>query len=297
MKKHLFSLSLLVAFGITCSLCHADTIDDFDTGGTGTGILSGTNGNWSAKWLGTGDTTQRDLYDNTAAAGVGGTNGVVLDVTTARRQYNAIHQDGLTCPIGVGNTLTLRSDMQVAVNGNTPTQNNNFFGLQVSTTPNWWDGSNIDYTLSRRGNATQQVFGVNGNTGWDNVNQYGLPGGANPVGTSDWFSMEIVLTDNGTTYDAVMTLYRPDGSFSAAHQVSTTTTIASGSTVYGGYTTGWNSVDPAGTAVPTDIQTYSNVTGVTVDNFSFIGAHAVPEPASLAILAFAGIGLVTRRRR
>ncbi len=294
--KHLLGLTaafalLFVAFSTSVT---ADVVDDFE-GYTGT--LNGSNG-WNGKWDG-GDATQRDLFASTAAAGVGGSNGATLDAIAAKHSYNALNQTGVSAV--AGGVLTLSADFQVTTNGNTPAQNLGLIGLQISEQPQWWNNnnSNVDFMVARRGNATQQVFGVTGNAqgvggfginGWNNVNQFGLPGGADPIGTSDWFKIEIVLTDNGTTYDADMTLYNSSGA--VATSISSATSIASGATLYGGFTNGWNNHQTGG--VNSTIEQYAAVTGIGIDNFSFT---AVPEPASASLLGLACLGLVGLRRR
>ncbi|QEG23702.1 PEP-CTERM sorting domain-containing protein [Mariniblastus fucicola] len=240
---------------------------------------------------------------NTAGIGVGGSNALSLDVMTAQRSYNAINQNGLTAAAGAGNILTLSADFQVSIGGNAlANQNKAFAGLQISDDDDvWWSGTNqgvtkTDFTIARRG-ANGQIFGINAPgaaiDGWHNVSNFGLVDGVT-AGTSDWFKMEIVLTDNGATYDADYNLYDAGGS--VIHTYSAATTYASGTTLYGGFTTGYNDVED-GAGTPLVINSVNDVTGVSIDNFSFTGPAAVPEPTSLSLLALGLLGTVAFRRR
>lgn len=272
----------------------ADVVDDFDTGATGTGVIGGSNGNWSAKWDGT-NTTQRNLYSNVASVGEGGSNGLCLDVSIAERAYNAKNTTGVSVAAGVGNTMNLSSRFQYAHNGSLNNSNLPFIGLQLSAQSDWWNNSgNLDFTINRRNAAgSGNIIGMNtpgnGVDGWINETAFGMPGGG-AAGTSSWFTMEILLTDNGTTYDAVYNLY--DASGGLAHSESSATTFASGATLYGGFTTGWNNIGGAGNPI-------TSITGVTetyMDDFAFT-TNAVPEPGALGVLGFVALGMLTRRRR
>ena len=285
--------AMVLALAVLASpAAFADVVDDFDTGATSAGILSGTNGGWSAKWAAA--STQQDLYDNQVGNGVGGSNGVALDVFTAERSYNAVNTTGVSVAAGVGNTLTLSADFQFGVDGNPlANQNASFLGLQISDTQNWWNGNNIDFNIARRG-ANGQVLGVVNPTtfidGWINVTDFGAPAGG-AVGMSDWFKMETVLTDNGSTYDAVFTLYNSSGGI-ANQSASYDTGYASGSTLYGGFTTSWNSAPVQG-----PINTINGATAANIDNFSFTSFAPIPEPTSAALIAGLFGTMAIRRRR
>jgi hypothetical protein len=182
-------------------------------------------------------------------------------------------------------------------------------GLHISTTPNWWDGSNLDFQLARRG-ANGQVLGtVYPNIpgfigGWLNNSNFGLPANTNAAaggtgGTGGWFDMQTKLTDNGSTYIAEYEIFDTNGnSIYTSPAVGQNggpndTGIASGTTLYGGVTTGWNNVsqDP--------ITTINNVDQVGIDNFSFttVVTTTVPEPSGFALLLGFSSFIAVRRRK
>jgi hypothetical protein len=121
---------------------------------------------------------------------------------------------------------------------------------------------------------THQNLGVNTTTG----------------GTSDWIKFEFELYDNGT--DVIGSMFVRDAAgnlISDPNTPSFTTNIASGSTIYAGYSTNWNNVGATST-----IESFSNISRVAMDNFL---VTSVPEPGSIVLAAFGFAGCFLPRRR
>jgi len=281
-RQTIFSGLLVAILAVSGNYASADVVDSFDGGTVGSAPAG-----WQIKFDGASD--QQALI-NVAADGMGGTTGLELDTGTAIRAYQAINQTGVSVAAGVGNTMTLTSDFQFSHTGGLTATNVPAFGLQIKDGPNWWTGTAINANFNRRNAGTGDIIGFSaspGLNGWNNATDFGLPA-AGAAGQSDWFEIEIILTDNGTTYDAVYNLYNPAGSLVTTNAGGTAFT--SGATLYGGDSTSWNN---NGTD---SIQTYSDIDDVNVDNFSFT-TSAIPEPASAGLIALSMLGMVAFRRR
>lgn len=257
--------------------------DDFDGIANGT-TLGGAHG-WNAKWDGS-DATQRDLLEFQS-------DGLQFDTSSAKRNYHALNGTAFTLSPGTS-PITISAEFQFehAAGGSiTSNFNENAFGLMVSTTDQWWSGSSYTTSVSNRGNAignripvapwvekwiTHSSLGVNTTTG----------------GLSDWVRMEYALIDNGTNVLGYTNIYNATTGalLSSSGQVHDTG-IASGATLYAGFSTGWNNVGDGNQT----IGSFSKFSSVNIDNFS---VTAAPEPSAVGLvgLLICGSTLVRRRR-
>jgi len=275
MKKILFSVSM--ASIATTAFAVSENWNTADAGSAPAGA------DWSIQGA------PYDEYTVTAGAGRDSTNGLVQDPSSGVA-WKLLNKNGVS-----GDVITLSSDFQFSINENTPNDpNQNSFGLYVSTTANWWDGTSKFLTFNRR-NAGKR-WGVTLSdgagtslTGWNNNSLLGLSNTLPAAGlteASDWFTMEFQLTDLGNdSWTTEGTVYNSVGE--AAWAVDGTISLPSGSTLYGGYALGWNGDSQA----PLE---RAAVASLTMDNFSIV----VPEPSSYALLAgLAALGFIAVRRR
>lgn len=272
---------LIIALGWTAALGMTQGVtivsDNFD------GLAVGTNmdasADWQAKW--TTGTTQQNLYK---ADGAGAIN---LDTTITERQYRALHQTGFVLGGSGYSTVTISFDFNYTHNGggNPATGvNKAFFGPLVSSAPEWYSGSNNHFGIANRGGAIgNTVVGAPFIENWVNHTAMGVD--PNVGGTSSNINVAWTLTDNGTTVDA-QAVYTAAGN--TLTSLSWNLGIASGTTLYGGFSNGWN--DVAGTT-----DTSTNISNVNLDNF-IIGGTPIPEPTSILLVGLAGFGVFRRRR-
>lgn len=259
--------------------------DNFDDLADGTDMAS--SANWNAKWDGNNE-TQRNLYKGN------GNGSVTLDTTVAWRNYHALHQTGFQVGGADGHdSVTISSDISYvhAAGGDISANlNEAFFGLFVSNTAPWWSGggnaNSESLLLANRGAAVgNKVNGSPWIEDWTNHSSLGVD--TSTGGESSTINIAWTLSDNGTTIDAAAVITRGGSTFETT---LVDTTLASGSTLYGGYSTGWNGVGN----VP--ISDVNAIESVTIDNFSISAPDAVPEPSSVILASLAALGLLRRRR-
>lgn len=286
--------------------------DDFSYGGLGDGehLWEG-NSNYNVKY--NGDVAQFQLFDWAESGGNTGAAGR-LNVAVAERNYIARSRSAIgssipvVAPVGVGNTVTISSDFQISITGDALTggqdgTDDSLFGIQLGNTGNWWDGDPwFDFTIARRSDST---WGVRLGGDRDNVgaimgslanSEIGLGDGSG-VSTSGWYTMTMVLTDNGATYDATASVAYGGSDVWVSAPIATP--YASGTPLFGGYTTGFN--DDTGLEIadisPISVGDLGKLSDAMADNFYLAsGSSSVPEPTSLALLSVGLISVLARRR-
>jgi len=252
--------------------------DNFD--GLSADTAMDSSSDWQAKWQ-TG-TTQQNLYK------ADGAGGIVLDMSVAELNYHALHQTGFT--IAANSSATISLDFTYTHNGggNPATGvNKTFFGPMVSNTANWWDGSNTMLPMSQRGGAIgNNLTAAPWVENWASHSSLGVSQNGGVADTSNIINLTWTLTDNGTTIDAA-------GTFTSGANTYTTTSfdtgIATGTTLYGGFSTGWNNVGGS-------LENATNISSLSIDNFEISSPDVVPEPSSLLIASLSVFGLLRRRR-
>lgn len=274
MKKiTLISLLALYAGFASATVIVSDDFSSYS------GSINGAN--WNPKWDG-GDTSQQNLL--LANGGV-----ATLDTSIAKAHYYTPNKTGFT--IGSGVTATIKSDFRYTheAGGNISVNlNKSAFGLLLTTSSNWWDGTNKDVSMSNRGGAMGHTSPaapfING---WKTHGSLSV--NTTDGGQSEWFTLQMNLdASNGTVWVQSDMLY--EGGTVVQSGVRWDTGIADSSTLYGGFTTGWNGVD-GGT---NSVSSFSKISEVQMDNFSI---ETIPEPATLGLVAFfAGATLFIRRR-
>lgn len=278
-KKYLTTLGiLLAAHPATAAILVSDNFD-----GLAAGTNMGASADWNAKWASA--STQQGLYK---ADGSGAIN---LDTTVAEVNYHALHQTGFVVG-GSGHasaTISLDFNYTHDGSGNNPGGgvNKTFFGTYISDTAAWWSGSGYDLRMSYRGGAIgNNLPAAPWVENWVNDTALGVDHDGGVAGTSSTIGISWVLTDNGTTIDAA-------GSYTAAGNTYTIssfdTGFASGTTLYGGFTTGWN--DVGGT-----IDNATSITNINIDNFAITAPDPIPEPTSIVLVSLASLGIFRRRR-
>ncbi|WP_411847279.1 PEP-CTERM sorting domain-containing protein [Roseibacillus persicicus] len=276
MKNNLIiALSTVAAVGVAEGVSIVS--DNFD--GLAAGAAMDASADWNAKWA-TG-TTQQNLYKGD------GSGGVNLDMSVAEVNYHALNQTGFVVG-GTGfSSVTISFDFNYTHNGggNPATGvNKAFFGALISDQPQWWSGSSNTFTIANRGGAIgNNVSGAPFIEGWATHSSMGVD--PNAGGTSSNINLSWVLTDNGTTIDAQAIYVRAGGSFTST---SWDTGVPSGTTLYGGFSTGWN--DVGGT-----LENATNISSINLDNFAITGAP-IPEPSAVFLVGLAGLGIFRRRR-
>jgi hypothetical protein len=154
------SFLLLTIVSLTAtSTVRAQVTDDFSYGGLADGeVLWEGNSQYNTKWV-SPTSSQKELFSFAAGGGNPDQAGR-LNVALAERNYIARNTNGVTA----SDTLTISSDFQIAITGAPLTSgqdgtDDSLFGLQLATTPNWWDGTPwFDFTIARRSDST---WGVN----------------------------------------------------------------------------------------------------------------------------------------
>jgi hypothetical protein len=299
-------------FGMCClSLpVNAQVTDDFSYGHADGEVLWEGNSQYNSKWEGGG--TQQSLF-SFAATGGNPDGAGRLNMAVAERDYLLRNRNGgdgstngVTAPVGIGNSITLSGDFQIAITG-APLASGpdgtdvSLIGLQFATTGNWWDGHpRLDFRIARRSDSTWGVrFGQGLATimGSEPNAAIGLGDGTS-ASTSGWFTMAMTLTDNGAGYDATASVLY-GGSPVWTSPAAIATEYALGTPMFGGFTTGFNDrpeLDLDGS--PMSVGDLGKVSTALVDNF-FLGVETgsvVPEPAS-AFLLVTGLVLAAMRPR
>lgn len=276
MKK----IGLVTAACAVASIALAAVVtDDFNDGN-----LDGWSKNWSPV-----------AYDAEAGSGVGG-SGAMDMANTADSNQGIIYNQGVTAAPGEDILMSgwfqmswtatpLNDETAPNVNG----VNKTFAGVRISDTASWWDGNNAGYELVRRDSPTQVAFGLKlpispWVDGW--VNGWAMGGDGTPgvASSSGWVKMELLLTEGGGgTYEKTATLFDAAGN-PAYTTPATSTTIAHGSTVYGGFWNGWDGGS---------LLNKSKIDDLNIDDYRL---ETIPEPATLALLGLAGAALYIRRK-
>jgi hypothetical protein len=289
------SLMQFAAIALTAtSEVTAQTADDFSYAGLVDGdVFWEGNSQYNTKWHSPAS-SQKELFRYAASGGNSDQAGR-LNVGLAEKNYIARNTNGV-----VGkSTVTISSDFQIAITGASLSTSqdgtdDSLIGLQLATTPNWWDGQPwFDFTLLRRSNSTWGVVLGGTTMGSEFNSEIGLGDGTG-ASTSGWFTMEMVLTDNGTTYDATASVSF-NGAEVWAAPAPIPTPYASGASLYGGYTTGDNAdlgLELADIS-PMSVGQLGKLSDAMVDNF-FLGT--VPEPTTM-LLASLGLGALLLQRR
>lgn len=259
MKKMVLLATLL----FTGSFVHATVVvsDNFDDGD-----LAG----WSQKWT----ASMNNKFSNTGA-------NAVMD-GTATAQYRAINTTGFS--LSAGDTATVSSDFRMDHTGVDPTKvNGDFIGFLLTTTTTWYDGVNVTSDIANRKGAVGDTLPFAPYVeNWITWNNFGVDTSTGGVG--NWFSMDMHLSVSNGTYWSSMDINHGGG--------TTTTTmkdlgIAAGTTVYSGYTTGYNDSG-------TNIMVSASMNNVAMDNFQ---VDVIPEPATLGLFAVISGAILFIRRR
>ncbi|VGO12790.1 hypothetical protein PDESU_01344 [Pontiella desulfatans] len=282
MKKNKNRFALLALASMVGATATATIIvsDDF-SGYTAGAVIGGPN--WNPKWDG-GDTSQQSLF----RAESGGTGYAVLDTTVAKRSYHIPNQTSFT--MGPGLTATVSSDFRYSHEAGgtiTANLNKNIFGLLVTDQPQWWNGANKNFSLANRGNAMGNTLPASPFVeGWMTHGSLGVD--TTVGGLSHWLRVDWELTDNGSTILGQATITDLDTATVRYTSTQIDLGLASGSTLYAGYSTDWNDVGAV------DIASFSKIDEVHMDNFQI---EVIPEPATLGLIsAFGGAVLFIRRR-
>lgn len=248
--------------------------DDYSSYAEGSNIAASPN--WNATWL-SSDTTQQNLF----VGGAGGT--ATIDLQVAKSQYRAIAQSGFS--ITGSEVATIQTQFQYTHNGQGQPSafNQNFFGLMVTSQPQWWNGSNFEFGMANRGTAL-------GNTlpsapwveNWGDHGSIGVDDTGGTQSTSNMLDMVMTITADATSGN-----YFAQVTYGGMTSSLMNTGIAAGTTIYAGYSVGWDNSGGAKSAL-------TNIDRVTMDNFRI---STVPEPSSAIVLAAARLGLVSIRRR
>jgi len=135
-------------------------------------------------------------------------------------------------------------------------------------------GLNVPVDPWIEGWLTHSSLGVNTTTG----------------GTSNWITLEYKLCDNGITVEASVDFLDSSGTslIPAGTTSYTATSLASGTTLYTGFSTNWNNVGDVG------VGSYSKLSSVNIDNFI---VTSVPEPTSFLLVTVGLVGCIIPRRR
>ena len=258
MKKTAILLACAMISGIASAAVVVS--DDFDDGN-----LDGWNQKWTA--------SQNGLFSNT------GTSANMSGL--AEVNYHAFNTAGFS--LSAGEIGYVRSDYQFDHTGIAPTAvNQNAIGFLLTDTLDWWNGVNATWSLVNRGAAVGSRLPVSPWVeGWVTWGNLGIDQNVGGVGT--WVDIEWELTVSGGTYWGQATVNHGGGSWTATAQ---DLGIAEGTTVYAGYSTGWNGAG-------TNMLTSASMNNVAVDNFE---VEVIPEPATLGLLGLSSLALYIRRK-
>jgi hypothetical protein len=297
--------AFLLAFAALAAPAVAQVTDAFSYPLVEGEVLWEGNSPYNTKWEGGG--TQQSLFSFAATSGNPDGAGR-MNVAIAERDYLARNRNGgdgstngVAAPVGLGNSITLSGDFQIAITGASLASGANgtddsLIGLQFATSGNWWDGHpRLDFTVARRSDSTWGVRfgqGLGAIMGSEPNAAIGLGDGTS-ASTSGWFTLALTLTDNGTGYDATAAVLY-GGSPVWTSPAAIAAPYALGTPLFGGFTTGFNDhmgFDPD--ISPISVGDLGKLSTALVDNFSLSVQQAVPEPTSIGL---AGIGLVCALR-
>lgn len=268
--------ALLSASSLSATLVVEDNFNSYTPGTT----IAGPN--WNPKWVAG---TQQNLFQASASGGY-----AVLNTSVAERLYHIPNQTAFS--INTGGRAFIKTDFQYSYTGGgeiTTNFNKNAFGLMLSSTPQWWSGTNKHFSLTNRGSAMGNTLTQ---SPWVETWMPHWKLGANTTdgGLSEWFSVEWELYESGGTIWGQATITDDQGPETDA-QTSTPIDLGylAGETLYAGLSTDYNDVGN----VP--IESFSLIDAVHIDNFSIV---SVPEPGALLFgtLLTTGLGLTLARR-
>lgn len=265
-------LRLLIAGMLATTLSYGTTFVSDDFGGYAAGSNIGLP-NFGAKWD-NGDPSQRNLFK----ADAGGGGFAVLDTTIAKRNY---HVNGkVAFVLGAGKTAKIASDFRYSheAGGNiTANLNKNAFGLQVSTSPDWWNGTRKSFSMANRGGAMGNTLPVAPwIEGWETHSSLGV--NTTTGGLSDWLRIEWELVDNGASVLGQASISNLTTGSLLYQSTQADLGLPSGATLYAGYTTDWNDVGS------TNIASFSKIDAVHMDNFLVTVADTPVPPVTNSVV-------------
>lgn len=286
--KKTFILTL-AAVALTSSLRAQFTlaVDDFGSYASGASL----NGaNWNPKWQSESD--QQDLFTGS------GSGTAILDTSTAIENYHTPSQVGFS--LTGSDTATIQIDFNYTLGAGTfNTFNESFLALGITTSPNWWAGSQKYHSVVNRGNAIGTSLPVAPWVEqWIPQSSVGVTGVSVDAGvatiaadtTSNWLTLVTTVDVSGGFYRIKSDIYTIGGTLLSTGGTANATDIAEGTIIYSSMTTGFNG----------EVGTVQDVTGVKqveVDNFSLVST--VPEPGTYALIAgmLALSSVMVRRRQ
>lgn len=241
--------------------------DDFETGQVPGEAPAG----WDQTYLTNAVPAQANLVMVESGVGVDDSQGLSFDLTQALPNYVVVKADGVD-----GTELTMKANIRVSITADSVTNdpanvNSPVIGLAVKTNAAWWAGNVAYLPLCRR---TDNAWGfrvplnpwVEGTLGNAAL---GLPPNGLEAATSDWFTVQLDLTDNGSAWTAIASLMDMDGTTLLTTTPQPLGNIPSGATLYGTFSTSWNE----GAAFTNETKTaISEVDLINIDNFSFGGS-------------------------
>lgn len=246
-------ITLLFVFFTTC-VAHAVVVfeDDFSsyTGGTIWGA------DWNPKW--DGNTNNVPLQQDLMTA----TNGIsTLDTSKAWRNYHVPSTHGFS--VLSNYFAVVGSDFRYHYSGGAITiANKPAFGLLLTTTPDWWSGVNKTLNVANRGAAIGNPLPVAPwIEGWLLHSSRGIADYTSTAAdTSNWFRIEWTITQGASNYMASAKFLDMGGnSFWSTTEIDLG--IANGTTLYAGYSPGYNDVGN------TNIASFSHFDQIDMDNF------------------------------
>ena len=263
MKKLAVLLSAVLMAGVVSAQVIFE--DDFSSY---SGSINGAN--WNPKWQSGSD--QQNLM--MANGGV-----LTFNTSVAQRNYHCPSKTGFT--VGTNDIYIITDARYVYEGGGNITNNLNksAFGLYFSGDPNWYSGPDKSSPMCNRGAAVgfNRVDG-SGVDGWITHSTLGV-NTANAE-TSNWFKVVSRLVASNSTVWVQAQVYNVDDQYldsPIAVGPLTDSGTADSTTIYAGYSPGWNNVGN------TNIASFSKFTEIHYDNF-YVGskpAYGTPAPFSV----------------
>lgn len=208
--------------------------------------------------------------------GRNGTAGLRYDTASGQNTGGSI-----TNPVtaGPGERIVMRTDFKFSITSTVLTEapksgvNVGFFGLMVSSTPQWWQGPRTGIQICRRQAQGQiwafKLLNAPWQEGWNNNSLLGFPDntGTNAA-SSAWNTLELVLTPAGSNYNMQASVYDANNTLLGAPTGIYDSGIAVTNPVYGGY---WNAfhLGTNDTGGANTILEGAKVDSILFDNFAF----------------------------